>query len=480
MNMNQRFNRNYNNRGYRGRAGNNRGGFGRGNRGLWGQQNFRGSYPQGRGSFRRGNFTQDNPAQGYMKVEQWDKPKRDTPGKRLCESDIGVTEYISDHSGFNGIIKSRYSDFQVSEISKEGHEAILTDLKPPKPPVDVVDEDEELLLTKYNVEILPLETWDNINKIAVCQEETSETVEIDVTGMTKEQRTKIHEAVKKAFGSSVIGSTVSVDDKKYVRFEKYRKGVRVDTRVKWIWPGEYVYFVVYKENCDTMEAASLIAERLRMNLRPSTICFAGTKDRRAKTSQWMSMRRVQPASLARASAQLRALRLGNYKFLHEPLRLGMLSGNRSVLPARSAALTPHTYTHTYIHTPTSSCTSRCAWACSAATGQCCPPALRPSPRIHTHTHTYIHLQVPARAAAPGHAQRQPVSAARPLCGPHPAYIHTHIHTYTYKFLHEPLRLGMLSGNRSVLPARSAALTPHTYTHIHTYNYIVGELATIFG
>ncbi|KAL4719557.1 hypothetical protein ACJJTC_008556, partial [Scirpophaga incertulas] len=301
MNMNQRFNRNYNNRGYRGRAGNNRGGFGRGNRGSWGQQNFRGSFPQGRGSFRRGNFTQDNPAQG----------------------------------GFNGIIKSRYSDFQVSEISKEGHEAILTDLKPPKPPVDVVDEDEELLLTKYNVEILPLETWDNINKIAVCQEETTETVEIDVTGMTKEQRTKIHEAVKKAFGSSVIGSTVSVDDKKYVRFEKYRKGVRVDTRVKWIWPGEYVYFVVYKENCDTMEAASLIAERLRMNLRPSTICFAGTKDRRAKTSQWMSMRRVQPASLARASAQLRALRLGNYKFLHEPLRLGMLSGNRFQIALRN-------------------------------------------------------------------------------------------------------------------------------------------------
>lgn len=36
---------------------------------------------------------------------QW--KKRDSPGKRLSEEDIGVTEYISKHAGFNGIIKSR-------------------------------------------------------------------------------------------------------------------------------------------------------------------------------------------------------------------------------------------------------------------------------------------------------------------------------------------------------------------------------------
>ena len=50
--------------------------------------------------------------------------------------------------------------------------------------------------------------------------------QIDVTGMSKEDRTKIHDAVKKAFGESIVGSTVSVDDKKYVTFEKYRKGCK--------------------------------------------------------------------------------------------------------------------------------------------------------------------------------------------------------------------------------------------------------------
>lgn len=42
--------------------------------------------------------------------------------------------------------------------------------------------------------------------------------------MTKQERTKIHDAVKKAFGESIVGSTVTVDDKKFVTFDKYRKG----------------------------------------------------------------------------------------------------------------------------------------------------------------------------------------------------------------------------------------------------------------
>lgn len=42
--------------------------------------------------------------------------------------------------------------------------------------------------------------------------------------MSKEQRTKIHDAIKKAFGDSIVGSTVNIDDKKLLRFERYRKG----------------------------------------------------------------------------------------------------------------------------------------------------------------------------------------------------------------------------------------------------------------
>lgn len=257
------------------------------------------------------------------------------PGKRLSEEEIGVTEYINDHEGFLGVIKSRYSDFQVSEINLNGEIAKLTNTKPPQPPVDKdIEQDEDLLLNKYNVEILPMDEWDRINKLAMS-EASSEKVEIDVTGMSKEQRTKIHDAVKKAFGNSIVGSTIGEGDKKLVRFERYRKGVRIDNRVKWVWGGEHVHFILHKENCDTMDAAQRLAERLRMNLRPSCLGYAGTKDRRAKTSQWFSARRLDPRRLAVAARDLRDIHIGNYTFSDTHLKLGMLKGNRFRIALRN-------------------------------------------------------------------------------------------------------------------------------------------------
>lgn len=41
-----------------------------------------------------------------------------------------------------------------------------------------MDEDEDLLLSKYNVEILPMETWDKINRLVVGTAEPTEKVEV--------------------------------------------------------------------------------------------------------------------------------------------------------------------------------------------------------------------------------------------------------------------------------------------------------------
>lgn len=64
----------------------------------------------------------------------------------------------------------------MSEISESGEVARLTCLTPPKPDQEEVDEDEEFLLSKYNLEILPMETWDRINKLVV--KNTTEIVEV--------------------------------------------------------------------------------------------------------------------------------------------------------------------------------------------------------------------------------------------------------------------------------------------------------------
>ncbi|RVE47308.1 hypothetical protein evm_008045 [Chilo suppressalis] len=341
MNFNRSSNWNFNNRGRRGRGGRGPGrGFDRGHRGgPWGRNNYRGP-PQYENKPYWGDWNQDysGPANRHMNQQWQNRPKRDTPGERLSEEDIGVTEFVSDHEGFNGVIKSRYSDFQVSEINDDGQVAKLTDENPPTPLDETVDEDEDLLLTKYNLEILPMDTWDSINKLVVSKGEPTDKVEIDVTGMTKEQRTKIHDAVKKAFGDSIVGSTVNENDKKIVRFVRYRKGVRIDNRVKWTWPGEYVYFIVHKENCDTMDAAASIVEKLRINMKSSMFGYAGTKDRRAKTSQWFSVRRMDPRKLHAATAAAPRIRAGNYSFHSRPLKLGMLQGNKFRIALRNVTV----------------------------------------------------------------------------------------------------------------------------------------------
>lgn len=53
-------------------------------------------------------------------------------------------------------------------MNEKGEIAKLTDTKPPVRPTDeAVDDDEDLLLNKYNLEILPMETWDKINSLAI-------------------------------------------------------------------------------------------------------------------------------------------------------------------------------------------------------------------------------------------------------------------------------------------------------------------------
>lgn len=55
------------------------------------------------------------------------------------------------------------------------------------------------------------------------------------------------------------------------------------------WPqgqGDYCQFVLYKENKDTMEAVGQISRTLK--IKSSNFHYAGTKDRRAVTSQLLT------------------------------------------------------------------------------------------------------------------------------------------------------------------------------------------------
>lgn len=134
---------------------------------------------------------------------------------------------------------------------------------------------------------------------------------------------------------SILDSdTVDVGSQKAVRvFHKQDStGNRRGTR----WPSElenYCWFVLYKENKDTMDAINLLSKLLK--LKSGMFGYAGTKDRRAITTQWVSVYRVRAEQLQNLNSTLRNLCVGNFRYCKEPLKLGSLSGNQFIVTLRN-------------------------------------------------------------------------------------------------------------------------------------------------
>lgn len=69
----------------------------------------------------------------------------------------------------------------MSEINEKGEIAKLTDMSVPELPQDgQVVADEDLLLNKYNLEILAMETWDKLNKLTLSSGPDFETVKVSL------------------------------------------------------------------------------------------------------------------------------------------------------------------------------------------------------------------------------------------------------------------------------------------------------------
>ncbi|XP_023174210.2 pseudouridylate synthase 7 homolog [Drosophila hydei] len=250
----------------------------------------------------------------------------------LLENQVGITEFTNaEISGFTGILKSRFSDFHVNEIDTEGHVLQLNDLNVPKmeiEPVDpaVLDEWREKLAT-----VIDNEVWQQIADLSTVKydNKTEQKVDVNVTSLTKEQRTLIHHLVKQLYKNKLVSKTIDqpadqqVEEQKIIRIAKPKPG-RSDNR--WNFPHDFVSFLVHKVNMDTSEVASTIANRL--TLHPSQVNYCGTKDKRAKTTQRFCVKRRTPEAIANAARGMGNVYIGNFIFRPETLKLGDLQGNR--------------------------------------------------------------------------------------------------------------------------------------------------------
>lgn len=235
----------------------------------------------------------------------------------LQEKDVGITEFTTSVPGISGILKHRLSDFQVNEIALDGTVVRLSSRTVPEKEAedttlkDVIDETG--LCEKYSKDIEEL-----------IELHSTKSIEINVDGLTKEQRKSIHNFLKFKYGAKVSTNTKKDDqDKQFIV-------IRLSTLVKnerQTWPKsrpEYLHFALHKCNMDTTNVVSILSKQLRVKV--NTIKHAGTKDKRGNTTQMLSVRKLNANNVAKLN--VRNIWTGNYIYKDSTLKLGDLKGNR--------------------------------------------------------------------------------------------------------------------------------------------------------
>uniref|UniRef100_A0A4W5MPE7 Pseudouridylate synthase 7 homolog n=1 Tax=Hucho hucho TaxID=62062 RepID=A0A4W5MPE7_9TELE len=238
----------------------------------------------------------------------------------LTELDVGILKFVSEHKGFSGILKERYSDFVVHEVNKEGKTVRLDDLLVPEeqPASEVFTEEQQ-----HELEQLQL------FKNKECN------VSIEVVDDTKEKRTLVHKAVKTLY-PGLETTTEEREGKKFIVAYHAAGQKALAAPRKHSWPksrGAFCHFVLYKENKDTMEAINVLSKFLRM--RPNVFSYMGTKDKRAITVQEIAVLKVTAERLSHLNKCLNNFKLGNFCYKKHPLKLGELQGNHFTVVIRN-------------------------------------------------------------------------------------------------------------------------------------------------
>ncbi|KAI8504248.1 pseudouridine synthase [Branchiostoma belcheri] len=145
---------------------------------------------------------------------------------------------------------------------------------------------------------------------------------------SKDQRTELHRAVARHYGSFLETKTFAEEGEGsfiVVRFRekgKKRKNCEGKTPVTF-----YTGFTLCKKNLETLDVIQRLARCVSAH--PSDFSYAGVKDKRAITWQAMVARGVTPDRLCSAAADpcLKDVKMENFLLSQQPLRLGNLAGN---------------------------------------------------------------------------------------------------------------------------------------------------------
>ncbi|KAI1457596.1 pseudouridine synthase [Annulohypoxylon moriforme] len=298
------------------------------------------------------------------------------------EQRVGIIHYVSQKEhGWSGDTRTRFTDFQVNEISKDGTVIHLHDLRmstkdqaktepsrqptakpqssPSQPqhgnptassddtptvnkegPASISESDRSILIDLLGQttteELIDLYSKANENKKSAFKTP----IFVKISAITeKSQRSRVHSEIRRIFSSKIDTSTdgdgsikAALAGRGNQQWGNRHRNERPSRNERYAGQDDdakFLHFTLYKENRDTIEAINQIARFL--NLKPSYFGTAGTKDRRAVTSQRVSIRRRNPQSMISLNSKLYGVKIGDFTFEKNPIHLGQHSGNEFVI-----------------------------------------------------------------------------------------------------------------------------------------------------
>jgi len=253
----------------------------------------------------------------------------------------------------------RFTDFKVNEIDLSGNVAQLTNFDIPAPAVNIANTDDalesapavaaayETLLgaaaaTKKDALLAFLEQA-ILHKDAALNNPAPAPLVLDSLP-NKDLRRSVHQLFKNlSWAPPLSTSAVSLPNKtesepdyqciQVTCTSSESRKTQAGQKRKWQereqWPGgknKYLRFSLFKENFDTQHALISMSKALHLNAKVFNV--AGTKDKRGVTVQWATAYSVTPEKLLRVNSAVRDLRVGNFSYVSEALRLGDLQGNK--------------------------------------------------------------------------------------------------------------------------------------------------------
>ena len=203
--------------------------------------------------------------------------------------------------------------------------------------VDIPDQDFELLaqLVSHEFARVAVElSKNNSQEEASCKSAVSDPIQ------DRKKRGQIHQEIRRIFKSkletstnddgAIIASLVTNNRSNNKKRREKPRGPREGPPA-----GEYLHFTLYKDNRDTVDAVNQITRILR--IKPTSVGYAGTKDRRASTAQRCSVRYQRKAALDGLNGKLWGISTGDYTFANGPIHLGQLNGNEFVIILKNCA-----------------------------------------------------------------------------------------------------------------------------------------------